>query len=131
MMKSPVSFRNFQCRQCGECCKGKGTVQLSSQELEDICRYLAISHRLAMRYYCYRDKKKYVLFDQPDESCIFLRQNRCLIHPVKPSQCRNFPHEWNEKKMLERCEGYQALTRPGDNSSLPGPENGENWSYVP
>lgn len=44
------------------------------------------------------------LIDHDDGSCVFLDGRDCRIQPVKPSQCRGFPNEWNFPGWREVCE---------------------------
>ncbi len=56
-----------------------------------------------------------VLIDQndPDGSCVFLRDNLCSVNDAKPMQCRGFPHFWRTPSIEEYCEGWRkALDLP-------------------
>lgn len=101
--------QEFQCLQCGQCCKGEGTVRLSAEEFQKVCRHLGISRREALRFYGYKEREGYILFDKFNRECVFLRDNSCLIHEVKPAQCKDFPVYWSEKNMLATCCGYQQI----------------------
>jgi Fe-S-cluster containining protein len=43
----------------------------------------------------------------PELECIFLENNRCRIHAVKPSQCIGFPMKWRTPDILDYCEGMR------------------------
>ena len=49
-----------------------------------------------------------MLKSNPDGSCIFLEgANTCLIQPVKPQQCRDFPNRWRFDGWREKCEAVE------------------------
>ncbi len=109
-------FNPDACDECdGKCCRGSsGYVWLKNQELEKISSYLDLSTvdfinqyidvvdaRLSLRekisgneYLCY-------FFDMEKE--------QCLIYPVRPQQCRDFPF-WDRYRQkrdisLDQCPG--------------------------
>ena len=41
------------------------------------------------------DRQGLVLKNKPNGECIFLDGNTCVVQPVKPQQCRDFPNLWN------------------------------------
>lgn len=106
-----IQKKDFTCLQCGNCCKGEGTVTVSQSEFTAICEYLALDYQDAVHYYFVKNGKKFSVRDQKNHDCIFLRKDQCLIHEVKPEQCRNFPFSWNIDFMLEECKGYQAMLK--------------------
>ncbi len=55
-------------------------------------------------------------------SCIFLDNNMCLIHPVRPGACRSFPFFFSEKG------GSVAWGLSAMNSICPGLGTGEKVS---
>lgn len=99
----------FRCRSCGNCCRGGGIVQVTADEAIIICRYLGITLKQFQRDYARRDGRDYILRDRPGpmKDCIFLENNRCQVHDVKPQQCRDFPHKWHERYMISECEGLR------------------------
>jgi len=87
MHKHPV----FQCQQCGDCCAGRGGILIRPGEVaalaaflhldeEDFCRCFvepsALGARLTIR----------------DGVCVFMEDNRCRVHAVKPFICRQWPY---------------------------------------
>jgi len=51
------------------------------------------------------------LIDQKDGACFFLSNNECSIQSVKPSQCRDFPNEWNFPGWRDICEAIEIPQR--------------------
>ena len=51
--------------------------------------------------------------EQDNGSCIFLIQDgSCLIHEVKPRQCRDFPMSWNYPGFERTCLGMTPEEPP-------------------
>ncbi|TSA41930.1 MAG: hypothetical protein D4R57_00005, partial [Verrucomicrobiales bacterium] len=38
-----------------------------------------------------------------DGACMFLKDNLCVIQPVKPQQCRDFPNLWKYPSSEKYC----------------------------
>ena len=107
----------FQCQKCAKCCQLKGDVLLTKQEISDIANFLNISEKSFISQYCYIiEKEESILISikhQPhDNSCIFLKNNRCIIYDVRPIQCSTYPFwtfllndeiKWQNEKKL--CPG--------------------------
>ncbi len=43
----------------------------------------------------------------PEQECIFLENNRCIINDVKPTQCIGFPTKWRTPDIMDYCEGMR------------------------
>ena len=43
------------------------------------------------------------LVDQPGGACVFLDGDECLVNPVKPQQCRDFPNLWSFPCFEKAC----------------------------
>jgi uncharacterized protein len=41
--------------------------------------------------------------EKPDGACIFLEDNDCVVQPVKPQQCREFPNLWKFPGFEKTC----------------------------
>src|SRR6056297_1557951 len=80
----------FECRQCGDCCKGFGGTRIFAGDVEDIARYLNIPPDKLIADYCRRVSKTLQLAQQRDGYCIFW-DGLCTIHPVKPRMCKAWP----------------------------------------
>lgn len=97
----------FTCRQCGACCRWRGTVRLDADEVDEIAAFLGMEPRAFIERYTALapDRRGLTLTDRPDGACILLTpENLCRVHPVKPRQCRDFPVRWH-------VPGYEALCR--------------------
>ena len=102
----------FVCRRCGACCRWSGCVKLLPGELEAIAKFLGVSAEefSAASTRLSPDRQCLSLDERPDGSCIFLDAApdglaRCIVDPVKPRQCRDFPERWNFPGWQKECPG--------------------------
>lgn len=121
-VKSPDSgaFDGFCCRCCGNCCRGDGYVRVTSKDVEEMARELGLDRESFLEKYTrppemsvHARRGDYWLINHPHAplDCIFLVDNKCVLHSAKPEQCRGFPRQWNHRDMLEECAGYQEMIR--------------------
>jgi len=99
----------FECKRCGFCCQGESTVSLSSQEQENIARYLGLSlQEFLTRYTIKKDKR--VEMKTINGHCIFYDEEKslCKIHSVKPSACRQWPLH---PSILRDPESFEIIRR--------------------
>lgn len=105
----------FACTECGKCCTGKpGYVWLTEDEMHRIADYLNLPIDRFIRQYTRRKYNRYALIEKKAHhyDCIFLKDKKCSIYPVRPKQCRTYPW-WKEnlkseeswKRAAEDCEG--------------------------
>jgi Fe-S-cluster containining protein len=80
----------FECRKCGDCCKGFGGTYLTAEDIEAISRYIGSNPEKFVARYCSHSGTKPVLAQRSDGYCIFW-DKICKIHPVKPLMCRKWP----------------------------------------
>ena len=80
----------FECRKCGDCCKGFGGTYLTAEDIEAIARYIGSDPGKFVDRYCSLSGTKPVLAQRSDGYCIFW-DKICKIHPVKPLMCRKWP----------------------------------------
>jgi Fe-S-cluster containining protein len=114
-----VAGLHFECLQCGACCAGPGAgyIWVTRPELELIAEYLKVSIGDVHRNYIRRvGLRTTIIEQQTTKDCIFLRKidgrKRCIIYPVRPSQCRSWPFwagnlagpdDWN--RVVQKCPG--------------------------
>jgi uncharacterized protein len=95
----------FECQPgCTECCRRRGFVYLTENDLVRAAEFLGMSPEAFEKRYVYRTRRLLRLRTPPDLHCHFLRDGGCAIHPVKPAQCRLFPF-WPE--MVEKRREWQ------------------------
>ncbi len=102
----------FECQKCGNCCRNPGYVYIGLDESETISKHLNLDHKFFLDHYCdLIMKPRLTLKTNEDDSCIFLKDNQCMIQEVKPKQCKEFPFAWRTKDSLDYCEGLKKLQK--------------------
>ncbi len=81
----------FECRRCGDCCRGYGGTVVDEADIRTIARYLHVKPETFRAGYCDRSGSRLVLAQQSNGYCAFWDQ-LCTIHPVKPRMCRAWPY---------------------------------------
>lgn len=81
----------FECRQCGECCKGYGGTFVTGSDILAIADYIGTSSDDFIGEYASLSASGLVLAQGEDGYCVFAEQGRCKIHPVKPGMCKAWP----------------------------------------
>ncbi len=98
------------CQRCGNCCRWPGFVRIDDGEIEAIAKFLdLVPDEFIERYMDLRPSRAgLMLKSNPDGSCIFLEGvNTCIIQPVKPQQCRDFPNRWRFDGWRDKCEAIE------------------------
>jgi len=86
--KSPV----FNCKQCGDCCAGRGGIHVHPDEVEAMAELLSMSAEDFSANYVEASVTGPRLTVAANGSCVFLQEgNLCRVHQVKPFICRQWP----------------------------------------
>ncbi len=80
----------FNCRKCGDCCKGYGGTFVTDSDIEAICRHIKSDPEKFIETYCSMSGTKPLLIQGENDYCIFW-DKVCTIHPVKPAMCKSWP----------------------------------------
>jgi len=107
---------SFGCTQCGKCCTGRpGYTWVSLDEIQAIADFLKLPINEFVAQYLRKVDGRWALLEYtPDYDCVFLKEKKCTIYPVRPKQCRTFPwwpqnleskEAWNEA--AKHCEGIR------------------------
>lgn len=111
-----LEIARFECKQCGNCCRGIGYVRITPDDAERIARFLNIKLASFYNQYTFRpeglisnstENTEWWLLDTESHECVFLEKNLCKIHPVKPLQCRDFPQQWHPRDFFLYCKGMR------------------------
>ena len=110
---------HFECMECGGCCAGpgEGYIWVTRPEIEIIADFLNMTTGELWRRFLKRyGLRTSIIEHSSTKDCIFLQeadgQKRCVIYPVRPSQCRSWPFwannlaspgSWN--KAAQKCSG--------------------------
>ena len=104
----------FECRGCGDCCRGYGGTFVSKRDIEAIASFLGTDPESFVANYCRLSGKRPLLTQKEDGYCIFW-DRICTIHPVKPQMCRRWPFiesvlrdVANWRIMASMCPGMMA-----------------------
>ncbi|CAN2042254.1 Zinc/iron-chelating domain-containing protein [Candidatus Magnetomoraceae bacterium gMMP-15] len=103
----------FECKKCGDCCKGYGGTYLTQQDVKKIANYIKTDTSTFVEKYCQISGKNLVIAQAENGYCIFW-DKLCTIHPVKPRMCKAWPYiksvlkdEMNWKIMGSCCPGIK------------------------
>lgn len=107
---------NFKCTECGKCCTGSpGYIWITEKEIAEMADFLKITIKTFSMKYLRRVGNRYSLVERSKNyDCIFLKDKKCSVYPVRPTQCRTFPYwphllksqqEWEEASSY--CEGIR------------------------
>ena len=80
----------FECRMCGDCCRGYGGTYVSMSDIQAIADYLKIDPAQFKEKYCRPSGTRHVIAQSENGYCVFW-DGLCRIHPVKPRMCRDWP----------------------------------------
>ena len=108
--RNMINVEKFNCQSCGTCCRWSGSVLLSEEDISSLSSHLGVSELVFIDKYTRLapNRNQLALLDQEDGSCLFLRENRCSVYAVRPSQCRNFPFHW---QVSSGCPALDALKK--------------------
>jgi Fe-S-cluster containining protein len=82
----------FRCRQCGDCCAGRGGIHVQPREVEEMAALLSLPVDEFCRRYVEASALGPRLTVADSGFCVFLMEgNLCRVHPVKPLICRQWP----------------------------------------
>ncbi|MBD3406350.1 MAG: hypothetical protein GF411_09590 [Candidatus Lokiarchaeota archaeon] len=121
----------FECIMCGKCCKVSNLIiTVTGTDIVNIAKGLDFGPDEILRaldFYVIKDDRKspegmrdfplvltekgpaYVaLKKMNDGSCIFLKDKKCMIHPIRPAVCASFPFTF-QKKNRELIWGLNAI----------------------
>jgi len=97
-LMKPSEIFQFSCQNCGSCCKNvRQAVMVESLDLFRLARHLQMDIAdVAERYtevgiIAWGAPILLMKTTEPDGACVFLKDNRCSIQPVKTRACRLYP----------------------------------------
>lgn len=97
MLTSEDSF-DFQCTQCGKCCRNREDVLLTGPDIYRVSKELGMQPNEFIKKYCeiYIGDTSRVPICRlkplgTDKHCPLLTSNQCRVHQAKPTVCALFP----------------------------------------
>ena len=113
-MKSENEPKIFECKKCGDCCKGYGGTFVTPGDIKRISEHIQADPKTFVAEYCEFSGNKPLLAQGRDGYCVFW-DKVCVIHPVKPRMCRSWPFIeniladiTNWRVMAGSCPGIRA-----------------------
>jgi Fe-S-cluster containining protein len=108
-----IEDARFACQPgCTKCCEQEGFVYLTEEDVPRIAGFLEMTVEDFERRYLYRTEHQRRLRVAKKAPCVFLKEDGCSIHLVKPTQCRIFPF-WPELVENKRNWRKTAAWCPG------------------
>lgn len=100
----------FKCTECGKCCTGApGYTWVSEEDIAAIANYLNLPLvEFSKKYLRIVDGRPALLENLANFDCVFLKDKKCRIYPVRPKQCRTFPW-WQQN--LKSPEAWEEAAR--------------------
>lgn len=100
----------FECTGCGQCCTGSpGYTWVNEKEIIEIAQFLKLSiDEFSKKYLRIVGDKIALLELQQTFDCVFLKDKKCQIYSVRPTQCKTFP--WWQKN-LKTIEDWKNAAR--------------------
>jgi Fe-S-cluster containining protein len=90
-MNPKASRQVFQCRQCGDCCHGRGGIFLTPQEAAEMAGHLSLPLEEFLRRFVEVSPSGPCVTTTNGVCALLGEDNRCRVHPVKPFICRQWP----------------------------------------
>ncbi len=104
----------FDCRMCGECCKGFGGTYVTDEDIRRIAAHIGSDPAAVAARFCQPSGSRRVLAQGRNGYCVFW-DRLCTIHEVKPRMCRRWPYipsllvdPVNWRIMADSCPGIWA-----------------------
>jgi Fe-S-cluster containining protein len=99
---------------CGECCK-RYTIPVTLSDIQRISSFTCLNPRRFLELIIFDksvassydgipkiklqgENNNILVLKEKDDRCMFLKDNRCSIHKVKPLRCRPFPFSYQNKR---------------------------------
>jgi hypothetical protein len=113
---------HFECKRCGNCCKGEGLVKIDAVKAQQIADLLEMPLKKFLKTFAVKyGRSQWILKDRfeatprgREQWCIFLERDpdglyKCRINAAKPAQCAGFPHDWRNDDTMDSCAGMRAM----------------------
>lgn len=90
-------------------------------EHDFIQQYTRLSH----------DRRRLVLQEKANGECVFLGGSDCVVQPVKPQQCRDFPNLWNFPGFEQTCRALPRRVSESEYHRLVAQATGRSGHEIP
>jgi len=122
----------FECQRCSRCCRfDPGYVFLSQTDLSLIAAYLELSESEFREKWCRKVDRgglsRLSLLEKPNYDCLYWKEGKCEVYPVRPLQCRSYPF-WHAILASRENWDDEGKSCPGINKGkLHSCEEIEGW----
>ena len=84
---------------------------MDTEEIRSIAGFLKLDEdTFIQRFTRLRtDRAGLSIIEKPNDECVFLEGNDCVINAVKPRQCRDFPNKWNFPGWRQVCGAVPVM----------------------
>ena len=108
----------FECRLCGECCKGYGGTYVTHEDIKAIAACIGEDAETFVEKFCNMSGSRPVLATGENGYCVFWKDKTCSIHPVKPKMCKAWPYI---ESVLKDVANWRIMANscPGINPGAP------------
>ncbi len=122
----------YECQRCTACCRWPGQVRLTEEEVTRLAAFLNLGEfDFIQRFTRLRaDRRGLALQEQPNGECVFLAGEDCVVQPVKPQQCRDFPNLWRTPAGETQCRAIPRLVTVEEHRQLVAAATGRPVSEI-
>jgi len=117
-MKKPWYYQGlrFTCTQCGNCCRGKGTVRVTVRDIRVLARRLNMTVKFFRKQYTRKLRNGTIsLKEKKNDDCVFWHPtDGCRVYSDRPRQCRTWPF-WKQNATSPKSWDTESKTCPGMN----------------
>lgn len=93
----------IDCTQCGYCCQILSPI-VTEGDIKRISSYLKLSpQEFTVRYLEQKEDHTYRIKTKP---CFFLENKICTIYPIRPKECRDYPHLNKKEPIISRMYNF-------------------------
>jgi uncharacterized protein len=108
LFRMKIEGKQFNCTQCGDCCKWEGFVLLIDDDIRRLAdheglslgdftaKFTAPKHLKGVLETSLVDKKG-------TDECVYLKDNKCSVYDIRPKQCSEYPLRYDPK-----CGGFDT-----------------------
>ena len=123
----------FDCQRCTACCRWPGQVRITEAEIAALADWIGVSEPVFIQDYTRlnHDRSGLALNDKANGECVFLEGDACIVQPVKPQQCRDFPNLWRSPELQEQCAAIPRTVSPSEYRRRVAAATGREENEIP
>ncbi len=112
----------YECQRCTACCRWPGQTRVTDAEITRLANFLELGEDEFIQRYTRLalDRRGLALAEKLTGECIFLEDQACAVHSVKPRMCQGFPNLWNLPGWQKVCQAVPRSVTAEDYERLTG-----------